>query len=131
MNFKERLRNFFMGRYGYDDLNLFLLILYLTLSVIQIISRIYWLSIPELAVLVFLIFRMFSRDFEKRRAENRKYMDISAPIRNFIKNTKSSYKSDYRFFSCPACRQRVRVPKGKGKIEIRCPKCSRTFIKRS
>lgn len=131
MNIKERLKSFFMGRYGYDDLNLFLLIIYLILSVIHLITKSYWLSILELAVLIFLIFRMLSKNFEKRRNENKKYLDITAPIRNSIKNIKSSYKSDYKFFSCPDCSQRVRVPKGKGKIEIKCPKCGKTFIKRS
>lgn len=131
MNIKERLKSFFIGRYGYDDFNLFLLILYLILSVIHLITRNYWLSILEFAVLIFLIFRMLSKNLEKRRNENKKYLNITAPIRNGIKNIKSSYKSDYKFFSCPTCNQRVRVPKGKGKIEVKCPKCGKTFIKRS
>lgn len=38
---------------------------------------------------------------------------------------------DHRIFRCPNCDQRVRVPRGRGKIEITCPRCSHRFVKRS
>ena len=131
MNIKDRLQNFFNGRYGYDELNFCFLACYLLMAVINFIIKSYLMNILTFCLLIILLFRLLSKNNEKRRAENRKFLEVTAPIRRFIKNLRDSYKSDYRIFSCPDCRQRVRVPKNKGKIEIRCPKCSKTFIKRS
>lgn len=131
MNIKERLRNFFSGRYGYDELNRFLLVIYSLIIIIYLFTKAYWLNLTALVVFIVLIFRLLSKNYEKRRAENRKFMVLTAPVRSGIKNMRSSYKSDHKVFSCPGCGQRVRVPKGKGRIEIKCPKCSKTFLKRS
>lgn len=58
-------------------------------------------------------------------------MDITAPIRVWFDNIRNSSKSSSKVFVCSKCHQKVRVPKGKGKIEITCPKCNYKFIKRS
>ena len=71
--------------------------------------------------LIWSIFRMYSRNIEARRREN------AAFLRFFSRLT----DKQYRYFRCPGCRQVVRVPRGKGKINIRCPKCSRQFIKKT
>ena len=83
-----------------------------------------WMSVLSLLAyipLIWSIYRMYSRNIEARRREN------TAFLRFFSRLT----DKQYRYFRCPGCRQVVRVPRGKGKINIRCPKCSRQFIKRT
>ena len=86
--------------------------------------QVQWMSMLSLLAYVPLIwsmFRMYSRNIEARRREN------AAFLRFFSRLT----DKQYRYFRCPGCRQVVRVPRGKGKINIRCPKCSRQFIKKT
>ena len=101
----DGLRKFMAGRYGSDRLNQCLL------------GAAFLAYIP----LIWSIFRMYSRNIEARRREN------AAFLRFFSRLT----DKQYRYFRCPGCRQVVRVPRGKGKINIRCPKCSRQFIKKT
>ena len=86
--------------------------------------RVQWMSVLSFLAyipLIWSIFRMYSRNIEARRREN------AAFLRFFSRLT----DKQYRYFRCPGCRQVVRVPRGKGKINIRCPKCSRQFIKKT
>lgn len=107
-NFRERLMQFMRGRYGGNDtLNKFLFGVFL----------------------FFLLVAIFSKNIARRQAENAKFLELTAPIRGFF-GKKSSDKT-HRIFQCPQCGQKVRVPKGKGKIEITCPNCRNHFIKRS
>ena len=99
----DGLRKFMAGRYGSDRLNQCLL------------------GAAFVLILIRSIFRMYSRNIEARRREN------AAFLRFFSRLT----DKQYRYFRCPGCRQVVRVPRGKGKINIRCPKCSRQFIKKT
>lgn len=131
MNFRDRINNFFRGRYVYDELNRFLIVLYAILVIFNLLIRLYVLNIFGLVILIILLFRMLSRNYEKRRAENKKFMEITAPFRIWLFNMRDSSKLEYRLFICPKCRQKVRVPKGRGKIQITCPKCSNKFVKRS
>lgn len=131
MNFRDKMNNFFRGRYGYDDLNKFLLVLYIILVIIYLFTRFYLFNFFSFIIAVMLLFRIFSKNIEKRNAENRKFMDIITPIRVWFGNIRNSSKSSSKVFICSNCHQKVRVPKGKGKIEITCPKCNYKFIKRS
>ncbi len=131
MNFKHKINNFFRGRYGYDELNRFLIIFYAILVILNLILRAYVINIIGFAILIILLFRILSKNYEKRRAENKKFMEITAPFRVWIFNMRNSSKSEYKLFICPKCRQKVRVPNGKGKIQITCPKCRNEFVKRS
>ena len=119
------LQRFMAGRYGPDKLNSFLLWVAVALMVIS-------LFIPNAAVrLVFMvvyyviwgwsIFRILSRNTYKRHQENRKFL----MIRDRLKDRQ------HRYFDCPKCRQSVRVPRGKGKIAITCPKCKEKFIRKT
>ena len=92
--------------------------------------------VPFLVILLLIFytyFRMFSRNIYKRAAENEKYMRILGSWRNKVANEKNlaSQRKYYHFYKCPECGQRIRIPKGHGKIQIRCPKCNATFIRRS
>ena len=118
-------RRFMMGRYGSDKLNLMLLSVSVILCLIAsfipyYIAKSILLGISHL-FLIWAIFRMLSRKTYKRYLENRKYLQLLDRIRD----------RDHRYYDCPRCRQQVRVPKGKGKIAISCPKCREKFIKKT
>lgn len=118
-------RRFMQGRYGSDKLNTTILIVALVISLLQLFMPNYglrWaLMLISYGFLGWAIFRMLSRNTYKRYEENRKYL-------RFLDRLKDK---DHRYFDCPRCRQAVRVPRGKGKISITCPKCKEKFIKKT
>ena len=126
-NFTAKLaagvRRFMEGRYGNDRLNMYILGTGLVLVLVYafIPSRMVQLVLWALSyVLMFwAIFRMLSRNVYKRYQENRKFLQIFDRIKD----------RQHRYYDCPKCRQTVRVPRGKGKIAITCPKCKEKFIK--
>ena len=127
------LQRFMAGRYGSDQLNFALLVLCLLLSLISQITGLYVLLLISYLPLLIAIFRMFSRNIYKRRAENAWFLKLWTPVKTWFvqKFTMLRQSKQYRFFKCPYCRATVRVPRGKGKIQIRCPHCGNTFLKKS
>lgn len=122
---KDGLRRFMIGRYGSDKLNIALL---LTGVVLWFLSNFIPFTGVKLLLLLayyFLmglaIFRMLSRNTYKRYQENKKYLQFIDRIKD----------REHRYYDCPRCRQQVRVPRGKGKISITCPKCKEKFIKKT
>ena len=71
--------------------------------------------------LILALVRCFSRNTSKRYNENRRFLLLLDRIKD----------RSNRYYSCPKCRQTVRVPRGKGKIAIICPKCREKFIKKT
>jgi ribosomal protein S27E len=130
MNF---LRNFMAGRYGPDHLNTALIITALVISLISRITNFYVLVYISYIMLAFALFRMLSRNIPKRRAENDRYIRYWWPVKQKIKMSVTGLKNrkTHRFFSCPSCRNILRVPRGKGKMQITCPKCGERFIKKT
>lgn len=120
-----RLRNFMMGRYGTDRLNMVILSVGLVASLLSVVLR----STPVNMVLFLLsygmmfwaIFRSLSRKTYKRYQENRKFLQLVGRIKD----------REHRYFDCPKCRQMVRVPRGKGKISITCPRCREKFVRKT
>ncbi len=131
MSLNDKITKFFSGRYGSDKLNLFLLVLLLILTLMYIITHWIIFDILSMAVAITVCFRMFSRNYSKRAAENAKYMKLTEPVRTFVNNLRPASSVSHKVFYCPKCKQKLRVPKGRGKIEITCPKCRNNFIKRS
>ena len=124
--FAQALQRFMAGRYGSDKLNMWIL----GFGVICCISGLFltWLPVVYLVlsilsyVLMFLaIFRALSRNTYKRYRENRRFLMVLDRIKD----------RQHKYFDCPRCRQPVRVPRGKGKIAITCPKCAEKFIRKS
>lgn len=137
MNMKERLARFMQGRYGVDQFSRFLLIAGLVLVFVSLFfgssvlgSAAYLLG---WVMVIYCYFRMFSKNISKRYAENQSFLSKTSGIRNFFQNQKNIWKQRriYHIYTCPSCRQKIRIPRGKGKIEVRCPKCGTTFIKKS
>ena len=121
----QGLRTFMAGRYGTDRLNMAILGVGLVASLLSVIIK----FAPVNLVLFFLsygmmfwaIFRTLSRNTYKRYQENRKFLQLTGRMKD----------REHRYFECPKCRQPVRVPRGKGKIAITCPKCREKFVKKT
>ena len=130
---KEKIQKFMTGRYGFDELSKIYLGVTIGLMVLSLFSRERIFYILSLLILVYCYFRAFSRNIAKRQEENQKYRNFRYRSRmkwNVFKN-RQAQKAVYRFYKCPQCGQRVRVPRGKGRICITCPKCGTEFIKKS
>ena len=130
---KEKMRKFMLGRYGFDELSKVCLGTTVVLMVCSMFLDNRLLYLMAIALLIFCYYRAFSRNIEKRRAEGQKYRNFR--YQNTVKwnafKKRQEQKKQYCFYKCPQCRQKVGVPKGRGRICITCPKCSREFIKKS
>ena len=120
-------RRMFIGRNGPDHLSFGLMILALVLSFIRweyII--IVWILIVALAII-----RMFSRNVEQRRKENFAFLRVvNKPKTWYYKcKVRNKQRKIYKVFKCPECFQKLRVPRGKGKVLIRCSKCGHKITK--
>ena len=127
------------GRYGVDDLSRFTMGAALVLIILAMFANIFsrtagsTLDILGVAAIVYAYIRIFSRNIQQRYAENQKFLQMTSKFRfrfNIEKNLMKQRKTP-PIYSCPGCGQKIRIPKGKGKIEIECPKCHTKFVKRS
>ena len=127
------------GRYGVDSLAKFTMGAALVCIVLAMFLGIKWPSLGSvldtlgLVSIIYTYFRILSRNIQKRYEENQKYLDATYKIRvRFAreKNLMEQRKTNH-IYTCPGCGQKIRIPRGKGKIEIDCPKCHTKFIKRS
>ncbi len=130
------MRNFFQrlmyGRYGGDQLNMFLLVLYLVFYLLAALTSLQVLSIIGTVSLLVALIRMLSRQIDRRRAENAKFLKLIAPLNKWFKLRRTMHRDkDHAYFKCPNCKQTLRVPKGKGKITITCRNCGTSFQEKS
>jgi hypothetical protein len=127
------LRRFMMGRYGIDQLSIALLILSFLLSLTATLTKLSLLAYLSYVPLCISIFRTLSKNIWKRRMENYKFAMFISPIYSSLKKIQSNAgkAKTHRYFKCPGCKAKLRVPKGKGRIIITCPKCRTEFIKRT
>ena len=125
------------GRNGPDHLNRFLSVVFLILSVCsmfvrntRIASALYGLS---LGLFFYVMFRMLSRNIYRRQQENGAYLRERYKITSWWNGMRDRWaqRKDYKFFKCPSCRTRLRVPRGKGKLNIVCRKCGTSFQRRT
>ena len=130
---KEKIQRFMIGRYGADELSKAQSVVVMILLILSLFGRLgilYWLA---LALMIYSVWRMFSKNVSKRYEENQKFVNFRYRI--VVKwdkmKKRMAQKKTYKFFKCPTCKQEVRVPKGHGKIEITCPKCRERFVKHS
>lgn len=130
---KEKFRNFMTGRYGADQLSRLYLAVIVILLVLSIFTKVSWFYLLGLILLIYVYYRMFSKNIPKMYAQNQKFLNLRYKAVVKWNNVKKHWaqRREYRFYKCPQCHQKVRVPKGKGKICITCPKCRQEFIKKS
>jgi uncharacterized C2H2 Zn-finger protein len=127
------LRNFMIGRYGPDHLNVAMIIVSLTLTLLYWILKLALIMYISYAILALSIFRMLSRNIIRRRAENDRFIRYWWPIKTRASRAYANIKhgKTHRFLKCPSCGNTLRVPKGKGKLQITCPKCGERFTKKT
>ena len=131
------IARFMYGRNGSDQLNMALLAAYLLIWVVQIIfGRIFAvrmaLELASVLLAVMVLFRTFSKNLNKRRAENARFLNWWYPVKNRISGAQQRRRDkEHRYFTCKKCKTICRVPAGKGKIEITCPKCGEKIIGKS
>ena len=130
---KEKLQRFMIGRYGTDQLARFLSGCILVLLILNLFIRdriLYWLA---LALLSYCYFRMFSKNISARLRENAVYLRWRSQVTEKLKKWKAQAVQawKYHIYRCPGCGQKIRIPRGRGKVSSHCPKCHTDFIRRS
>ena len=137
MGFFDKIRagfaRFMSGRYGTDQLNMTMLWTALALSIVGSLANVRILALLADALLILMFFRMLSKDRYARQHENQTYLEKTYKLRrsatewlNRVKNGKK-----YRYFTCPQCKKRLRVPRGVGNITITCKDCGNKFDKKA
>ena len=131
--FRAAVSRFMSGRYGSDQLNLTMVIGALIVTTIGSLSGVYFLTLAADALLLLAIFRMFSKDRYRRAHENQVYLEKTQKVRRaateWVNRVKNSRK--YHYYTCPKCKQRLRVPRGVGNISITCKQCGTKFDKKA
>lgn len=132
VDMREKMMRFMQGRYGNDRLGQAMTVLALVCVVLSLF-RIPFISTIGLILLILVYYRMFSRQISKRAAENQKYMKLEWKLRAKVQKKKQEFsqRKTHRIFKCPNCKQKIRVPRNKGRIAIRCRKCGTEFIKKT
>ena len=127
------LRNFMAGRYGGDQLTMALLVLALVLSFL-----LSWIPVPFLPLIAYLpigyaVFRMLSRNILKRGEENARFLRGWYRVKNWFPKMKQRWadRKFYLYTRCPHCRQKIRLPRGRGTLRVTCPTCKQEFEKKT
>ena len=130
---KESFARFMQGRHGPDNLGIFTLLTGLVFSLLGSFTGLILFSLLGFVLYILTLFRMFSRNHEKRSAENRKYIELTSgwktKLSQFIKRTKN--RRDYRYFKCPNCKVLLRMKRGRGEKDITCVRCGHQFKMKS
>lgn len=127
------LNKFMAGRYGGDQLSTVLVLLSLFLTLSGRLANISILHYIGYIPLIISIFRMFSKNINKRSMENYKFAIFMSPVYSWFKRTENRVKDSktHKHLKCPNCKAKLRLPKGKGKLMVTCPKCKEKFEKRT
>lgn len=132
-NFGARMQQSMVGRYGPDELSKALSTTGLILLLLSLIPALYFLYGPALVLVIWSTIRSFSKKIEKREAEREAYLRFVGKIKSFFRVKKKAWqeRKTHRHFRCKQCKTMLRVPKGRGTIKIRCPKCGMEIIKKT
>lgn len=129
---KMALQRLMYGRNGSDQLGRTAIVAALVLDVVsmfvirnrhlQLVGiLLYWVA---MALLLYAIFRAFSKNLYKRREENSKFLQWTWKVKNGRSAAKARHADTaHKYFTCKNCKTICRVPVGKGKVIITCPKC--------
>lgn len=137
MGFFEKIRasfaRFMSGRYGADQLSYAMVISALVLTVIGSIAHVMLLTLLADALLIVMFVRMFSKNRYQRAHENQVYLERTQNIRRAVTEWMNRMKNSkkYRYFTCPKCKARLRVPRGVGNVTITCKSCGEKFDKKA
>ena len=131
--FKEGFRRFMAGGYGADALSQGFIIAGLVLFLLAVFTRIGLFSLLAMALYIWAIFRMYSRNGEKRAQENARYLAATRKLRTSVNQalTRLKNRKKYRYFRCPNCHARLRLPRGVGEVTVNCGQCKHSFRKKA
>ena len=134
------LRNFMIGRYGLDQMTVGLLVGMMVFSLLSSLTWFLPLYLISIALMIWAVFRFFSRNTAARARENEKFLVFWNQVKKWWNGVRQWFAKQKRkwddrkthvYFRCPNCKKELRVPKGKGKLEVTCPLCRSKFIKKT
>lgn len=130
---KEKFYHFMQGRYGADELSKFLLAVSTIMLFLHMFTRNFVFNLLFWICFAYNCYRMFSKDYTARYNENQKFLGSKNRLKYWWESQKNlrEQKKIYHIYKCPYCKQKIRIPKGKGTIIVTCPKCKKEFGKRS
>lgn len=135
-NLGMKAQRFMIGRYGADQLWRALLIFYLiSIIITNIVYRFskiayYSLSVLSLAIIIFAIFRVFSKNIDARRKENQDWLRFTGSVKQkfMFQREKAKQRKTHKFVKCRQCKKTLRLPRYKGKLNVTCPHCKNNFV---
>lgn len=132
-NLRRKIAGKMQGRYGADQFSAFLMkaaLVCMVLSWLDALSFLYAWGILWIGI---ALFRMLSRKFEKRRAENTAFLQLNYKFHTALSEYKVRWKErkKYKYFKCKGCKKLLRVPRGRGKLNVTCPKCGQKMVQKS
>lgn len=129
---RNTLQRFMYGRYGNDQLNMALLVLSIAFYFLYLFTGFDPLYLISFISIFFALFRTLSRNPQRRRAENAKFLQVAGPAIRWFRLRRTIHRDkEHCYFKCPNCGQQLRVPRGKGKITVTCRSCGATFEEKS
>lgn len=128
-DWQRKVADWLRGRQGPDDLAVFCVDLAIVLVVINLFAGVMWINVVVLALVVYAMFRIQSKNLGKRASENEAFLKALGPARPWVQNPKAAWRElrTYKHVKCTSCGQKVRVPRNKGKLRVTCPKCGSKF----
>ncbi len=127
--FKYKLARFMYGRYGADQLYYALIVMCVILAIVNDITKSVIINVLSIALLIWTVFRVLSRNIYKRRAENEIFMKVWNPIKPKFSLALCRIKEikTHRYRKCPHCKKVLRLPRKTGKHAVECPCCHNEF----
>ncbi len=132
-NWQRKMMEWLQGRQGPDDLAVFSMNLAIVVVVVNLFARVSWLGWVALVLIAYSMFRIQSKNLGSRARENEAFLKALGPARPWVQNPRAAWAElrAYKHVKCASCKQRVRVPRGKGKLRVTCPRCKTKFEVRS
>ena len=132
-DWQRKVAEWLRGRQGPDDLAVFSVDLAVVIVLVNVFARTGWLGWVALALVAYAMFRIQSRNLAARSRENVAFLKALGPARPWLQNPRAAWGElrAYKHVRCSSCKQRVRVPRGKGKLRVTCPRCKTKFEVRS
>ena len=129
---RNALQRLMYGRYGNDQLNMVLVLLSLALYLVFAVTSWTFLYAVSFMLMAVALFRCLSRNYDRRRAENGKFLSLVQPVTRWYRLRRTIRRDkDHCYFKCPNCGQQLRVPRGKGRITVTCRGCGASFQEKS
>ncbi len=130
---KQTLRSFMNGRHGADQLSTALVWVGLGIYLLSAITGWAVLGLVSMAMYVYAIYRMFSRNNEKRTEENRKYLAWKSRWQTQLRQARTRFKNrkQFKYFRCPNCHAWLKLPRKAGMVTVTCGRCKNSFTEKA